>query len=112
MEEGVSWDVGIRRFRSASVVCGLGMVVAGVGLGACVVGDGFQALHWNMLSWSEFGRCTGVLRVLRRMWVLRGVSGGCMWSAARMGIVGYVDWESLCGVLALCWRDFFRCVLG
>ena len=49
-----------REFGYVSVVWGLGMVVPVVGLRACVAGYGFQALHWNMLSWSEFGRCTRV----------------------------------------------------
>ena len=74
----VSRGVNVGEFGSASGVWGLGMVVPVVGLRAWLAGDGFQALHWNMLNWSEFGRCTRVLRVFCRGWVVTAVIGvGC-----------------------------------
>jgi hypothetical protein len=50
-EEGgiVSGDVDLCGFGSASAGWGLGMVLWDVGRRACAAGDGFQALHWNML---------------------------------------------------------------
>ncbi len=47
---GVVWDVGVERFGSGSSVRGLGMVVSVVCLRVYAFGDGFQPLHWNMLS--------------------------------------------------------------
>ena len=72
----VSMDVNVRELGSASVVWRVGMAVTVMGLRAWAAGDGFQALHWNVLSWSEFGRCTRVLRVFHREWVVRIVMGG------------------------------------
>jgi len=82
--ERVSWGVGIGKVEFTLFICGLGMAVSIVGLRPFVVGDGFHALHWNMLSWLEVGRCTWVLRGLRRQWVVRDVSGGCMLVLLRM----------------------------
>ena len=45
-------------FGFVSGVEGLGVLVVVVVLRTYVVGDGFHALHWNMLSW--FGCCTNV----------------------------------------------------
>ena len=53
-------------FCFVSSVWGWSMVVSAVRLRPCVVGDGFYALHWKVLSWLEFGRCVKILRVLRR----------------------------------------------
>ena len=42
---GVLWSVGMWEVGSASAIWGLGVVVSVAGLRACVVGDGFHALH-------------------------------------------------------------------
>jgi hypothetical protein len=76
--------------------------VSVVRLRPLVVGDGFHALHWKMLSWLEFGRCMRVLRVLRRRWVVRDVSGGCMMDLLRVEGIWCVVGGSLFGVVALC----------
>ena len=75
---------------SASDIWGLDVVVSVIGLRLCVVGDGFRALHWNMLSWLEFACWAWALRVLRRRWVVRGVSGGWMFGLARAGIAWFM----------------------
>ena len=68
------------------------------------VGEGFHALHWNMLSW--FGFCTRVLRGFLFGLVVRVVAGGFMlWlgrSDVERGIGGWV-----CGVVASCCLAFF-----
>ncbi len=38
---------GIRDEAFADSMC----ILSGIGFGACVIGDGFHALHWNVLSW-------------------------------------------------------------
>ena len=74
MGAGVLWGVGMEGFVSVSSVWGCDMVVLAVRLRPYVVGDGFHALLWKMLSWLEFGRRVRVLLVLRRRWVVRDVS--------------------------------------
>ena len=85
---GVSIGVGLGKFRSVSGIWGLGMVLVVVGLRTWAVGDGFQTLHWNVLSW--FGCCSEVLRVFRLRWVVRVVVGGCMLGLGRAGAVCFV----------------------
>ena len=81
MEGGIG-EIGFTLF-----IWGLGMVVSIVGLMPCVAGDGFHALHdWNMLSWLEVGGCTWVLCGLRREWVVRDVSDGCMLALVRVEV--------------------------
>jgi hypothetical protein len=75
---GVSGDIDVGGLGSASVGWGLGMVLWDVERRACAAKNGFQALHYNMLSRFEFGDCMGVLRVFRRGWVVRVAIGGCM----------------------------------
>ena len=48
---GVSIGMGLGGFGFVSGIWGLGMVLVVVRLRTWAVGDGFQALHWNMLSW-------------------------------------------------------------
>ena len=64
--------------------------------------DGFHALHWKMLSWIEFGRCVRVLRVLRRRWVVRDVSGGCKMGLFWVDDIWCIVGGSLCGMIAFC----------
>ena len=45
MVKRVSWDMGIGKYRFASVLGGLGMIGMVIGLGICMFGDEFQALH-------------------------------------------------------------------
>ena len=73
---GVSIGVSLGRFGSVSDIWGLAVVLVVVGLRTSAIGDGFHALHWNMLSWS--GCCTKVLRCFLLGWVIRVVVGGCM----------------------------------
>ena len=47
---GVVWDVGVEMFGSGSLVGGMGAVVSFICLRVYAFGDGFQPLHWNMLS--------------------------------------------------------------
>ena len=68
------------------------------------VGEGFHALHWNMLGW--FGVCTRMVRGLLFRWVVRVVAGDFMlWlgrSNVDRGIGGWV-----CGAMASCCLVFF-----
>ena len=59
-----------------------------------------------MLSWLEFARWALVLRVFRRRWVVRGISGCWMLSLAWMRVAEFVCGGSLCGVVALRWQAF------
>ena len=63
-------------------------------------GEGFHALHWNMLSW--FGFCTRVLRGFLFVWVERVVAGGFMpWQGPAVVKWGLGGW--VCGmVVAYC----------
>ncbi len=67
-------------------------------------GEGFHALHWNMLSW--FGFCIRVLRLFLFGWVVVFVAEGCMsWlgrSVVERGIDGWV-----CGMVVACCLAFF-----
>jgi len=85
-----AWGMGMEGIGSVSSIWGWGVVVSGVGLRPCVVGGGFHALYWNMLSWLEFGRYTWVLRCLRRGWVLQDVSGGCMLGLVRVEVAWFI----------------------
>jgi len=49
----VTWGVGMD-FGSSSSIWGWIMGMSGVRLRPCVVGEGFHALHWKMLSWFRF----------------------------------------------------------
>ena len=98
---GVSRGAGMEGFVIVSSIWGWGMVVSAVRLKPCVVGDGFLALHWKMLSWLEFDRCVRILRVLRWVWVVREVSGGCMMGSLRVGDIWCVVGGLLCGMVAL-----------
>ena len=77
---------------------------AGITTGTWAVGDGFQDLHWNMLSW--FGCCTKVLRCFLLRCVVRVVVRGCMLCLGRAGVAGFVG-EYVCGVVASRCRAFF-----
>ena len=98
---GVLWVVGIWGIGSAATILALGIVVLALGLWPCVVGDGFHALHGNMLSWLDFARWIWILRVLRQRSVVRGVRGRLMLSLAREGVAWFVGGGSLCGVVSL-----------
>ncbi len=78
---------------------------SGARLRLCVVGVGFQPLHWNMLSWLVFDFGTKVFRVLRREWVVWVVSGGRILCVS-LRIVGGLGGQSLCVVVVLCRRAF------
>ncbi len=54
--------MGIKRFGYGSLVGGLGVVVSIACLGLSVFGDGFQPLHWNILSWFVIGLWARVLK--------------------------------------------------
>ncbi len=77
VEVTFSWVGGLCEIGSISSVRRLDMLLSGVGLRPCVVGDGFQDLHWYILRWLEF--CfIWVLRVLPPWRAVRVVNGGCM----------------------------------
>jgi hypothetical protein len=71
---GVPLRRGVDGFGSVLGVGSLGVSMAGVVPRACIAGDGFHALHWNMLSW--FGGCINVLRGFLFGWGERDVVGG------------------------------------
>ena len=70
------------------------------------VGEGFHALHWNMLSCFVF--CTRVLRGFLFGWVVRVVAGGFMLWLGRPDVErGIGGW--MCGVLvSYCLASFGR----
>ena len=72
------------------------MVLGVVGLRTWAAGDGFHALHWNMLS--LFGFCTKMLRGFFFGCVVRVVAGGCMLWLGRSGVDRFVG-RWVCGVL-------------
>jgi len=72
----VSLGVGSGGCWLVLVFWGLGMVLEIVLLRTWADGEGFHALHWNMLSW--FGFYTRVLRGFLFGWVERVVAGGFM----------------------------------
>ena len=81
---GVSVGRGVDGFGSVSWVERLGVSMVGVVPRACVVGDGFHALHWNMFSW--FGCCINVFRGFLFAWVVRDVVGGWILCLGRFGV--------------------------
>ena len=88
------------------------MVVSFVRLRPCVVGIGLHVLQWKMSSWLELGRCMRFLHVLRRRWVVRVASGGCMMGLLRVEgiwcvVGGVVMWG---GSVVL--TGFYRWVLS
>ena len=88
----------------ASVIWGLGVVSEVVWLRTWAVGEGFHALHCNMLRW--FGFCTRVLRGFLFVWVERVVAGGFMlWMGRSDGERGIGGW--VCGVVASYCLAFF-----
>jgi hypothetical protein len=50
----------------------------GVRLRLCVLGEGFHALHWKMLSWFVFDCCVRALRFFRCEWIVCAGRGGFM----------------------------------
>ena len=66
---GVVCVVGKLGFESCSFFGGFDWWVSVACLRMCVLGEGFQPLHWNMLSWLVVDFCAGVFRVFRRGWV-------------------------------------------
>ena len=88
---------------------GLGVVIEVVWSRACTDGEGFHALHWNMLSW--LGACIMVLRGLFFGWAERVVAWGfTSWlgqAVVERGIVGLV-----CGVVGARCLAFFGRLLG
>ena len=93
---GVAVGRGVDGFESVFGIEGLGVSMVGVVPRACLVGDGFHALHWNMFSW--FGCRSNVLRGFLFRWVGRDVVGGWILSIGRTG-VGWVlsKWVSRVG---------------
>ena len=70
-------------------------------MGTWAVGEGFHALHWNMLSW--FGFCTTVLRGFLFGRVVRVVSESLMFCMGRSDVGRGIDgW--MCDVVT------FRCL--
>jgi len=96
-----TWGVGMEGFGSFSSIWGWGTEVPVERSRPCVVGKGFHALHWKMLSWLEFGRCMWVLRILRRGWVVRDICGGCVMGFLRVEVVWCVGGGSMYAVVAL-----------
>ncbi len=73
-------------------------------MGTWADGEGFHALHWNMLSW--FGFCTRVLRGFLFGWVEGVVAGGFMsWLGRSVVKRGIGEW--VCGVVAAYCLAFF-----
>ena len=93
---GVSVGRGVDGFGSVWGVERLGVSMVGVVPRACIAGDGFHALHWNMFSW--FGCRSNVLRGFLFGWVERDVVGGWILCLGRFG-VGWVlgEWVSRVG---------------
>ena len=93
---GVSVGRGVDGFGSVLGVERLGVSMVGVVPRACMAGDGFHALHWNMFSW--FGGCINVLRGFLFGWGRRDVVGGWILCLERFG-VGWVlgEWVSRVG---------------
>ena len=99
---------------TGGVLCGVGFVSVCLGPGvssmigvlrACAIGDGFQALHWNMLSCLCFW--VGVLLCLVVVCILRGDVGGLSLCLESFGVVRVVG-VGVCGMLvALCLAFFF-----
>ena len=85
------------------------MVVEVVLWRTCSEGEGFHALHWNMLSW--LGVCIVVLRVFlfgcADRVVVWGFTTGLGRAVDERGIFGMV-W----GVVGACCLAFFGCWLG
>ena len=81
-------------FGSVSGVERPGVLMGVVVLRACMVGDGFHALHWNMLNW--FGCFINVFRGFLFGWVVRDVVGGWILCLGLFG-VGWVlgGWVSV-----------------
>ena len=92
---GVSVGRGVDGYGSVLGVESLGVSMVGLVPRACMVGDGFHALHWNMLSW--VGCCIGVFRGFHFGWVVRDVVGGLILWLGRFG-VGWVLGEWVSGV--------------
>ncbi len=57
---GVSCGESLGENGSVSGIEELGVLMVFMLLRTCVIGDGFYALHWNMLSWFRY--CTNVFR--------------------------------------------------
>ena len=89
---GVPVSVGFGGCGLVSVIWDVGVVSEVVWLRSWAVGEGFHALHWNMLGWFVF--CSTVLRGFLFVRVVRLVSGGVMlWmerSDVEQGIGGWV----------------------
>ncbi len=94
--------MGIKGFGSGSLVEGLGVVVSIACLRLSVFGDGFQPLHWNILSWFVIGFWARVLRVFRRGWVVWCINGGRILGVSRVGIVGLLGERSVGVMVGLC----------
>ena len=71
---GVTVGGGVDEFVSVLGVGRFGVPMVGVVPRACIAGDGFHALHWNMFSW--LGDCINVLRGFLFGWGGRDVVGG------------------------------------
>ena len=84
------------------VFLGWSMGVSDVRVRPCVVGEGFHALHWKMLSWFVFGCLMRALRILRWPWVVRDARGEFIVGFLRVIGLWCVGWGSLCGVGVLC----------
>jgi hypothetical protein len=91
----VTRGVGVEDIGSFSSIWGWDMVVSVVKLRLCVVGEGFYALHWKMLSWLKFGRCMRVLRVLRSAWTVRDARSGFMIGILRVEVYGVLVWGNV-----------------
>ncbi len=70
---GVSVGRGVEGFGPVLEFGRLGVTMVGVARRACMVGEGFHALHWNMLSW--FSCCINGLRGFIFGCVRRDVGG-------------------------------------
>ena len=87
-----------------SVIWDLGVVSEVVWLKTWAVGEGFHALHWNMLSWFVF--CSRVLRGFLFGRVVRVVFGGIMLWMERSD-VGRVIGGWVCGLVTSRCLAFF-----
>ena len=102
----LSTEGGLGGVGLLSVCVGLAMSSMVVMLRACATGDGFHALHWNMLSCL---RCwSNVLQCLSIVCFLSGESGGLFLCFEGFGGVRVVG-VGVCGAVSSFRLAFFFC---
>ena len=85
------------------------MVLEAAWLRTWADGEGFHALHWNMLSWSVI--CNVVFRGFLLGWVERVAAGDFMLWLGRAVVERSIG-ERVCGALGACCLAFFGGLFG